>query len=623
MDTYSYDETFPFNLHVTSNRAVAAAGPSMVKLLGTDPAGLDIGHVLDLGTASGFDPAAAPRHWQGVPVSFQLVEPIVRMTGSFVPHGNDQNDRVVFVGTLAPEEVNRLNDLGLTGADFAPHDMCLEHARVIEATRRTVQKAEQALADLEEAQILKEALHRKAHTDTLTQVANRSAFVEALEEAVAKPVDPATQLSVMIVDIDRFKSINDLYGHLAGDETLKVVARHLCDSVGDNGLVARLGGDEFGILIPALPIEQDLTRLINKIVSIRGKTFRVDNANVEINITLGVVIRRTEKSGNDLLRHADIAMYEARRSQRKPVNIFNPVARRNLDIRRAIRRELPDALENNQIDLVYQPEVDLATGLATRLEAFVRWNHPEFGPLDTNMFIDEVERCQMNPLLHRYVLRRATTDALRHFKRDGELMGMSVNLSPLSITNTLSGDVEQVLGLTGFPADMLVLEVAEVGGNHDMQRIASVLHDLVAIGVTITIDDFGTGHSSLKNLSQLPIGGLKMDGSFTSSISTSRKALELVRATLQICQMLNLPVVAEGVETAEHAHLFGAMGFEYGQGFYFGLPGSLEQTVAILDRPLPTQLRRSTDSESITQGEQPQSGLDPDSPSLPLSHQAS
>jgi len=137
--------------------------------------------------------------------------------------------------------------------------------------------------------------------------------------------------------------------------------------------------------------------------------------------------------------------------------------------------------------------------------------------------------------------------------------------------------------------------VAEVGGNHDMQRIANVLNDLVAIGVTVAIDDFGTGHSSLKNLSQLPIGALKMDGSFTSSTSSSRKALELVRATLRICEMLELPVVAEGVETAEHAHLFRAMGFEYGQGFYFGHPCGVEETVALLGHPLPVRRRRSTD----------------------------
>ena len=130
-----------------------------------------------------------------------------------------------------------------------------------------------------------------------------------------------------------------------------------------------------------------------------------------------------------------------------------------------------------------------------------------------------------------------------------------------------------------------------------MQRIASVLNDLVDIGVTIAIDDFGTGHSSLKNLSQLPIGALKMDGSFTSSTSSSRKALELVRATLQICEMLELPVVAEGVETAEHAHLFRAMGFEYGQGFYFGFPSPVEEMADLLGRPLPARRRRSTDSE--------------------------
>ena len=449
---------------------------------------------------------------------------------------------------------------------------------------------------------MKEALHHKAHTDTLTGVANRSAFVEALEVAVQAPHDPETQLAVMIVDIDRFKSINDLYGHLAGDEALRVVAAHLTDAVGDRGLVARLGGDEFGILIPALPLDEDLSHTINRIVSIRGRAFRVDTANVEINITLGVVIQRTEQTGNDLLRHADIAMYEARRTHRQPVNIFNPTARRNLDIRRSIRKELPEALESNQVDLVYQPEVDLETGLATRLEAFVRWNHPEFGIIDATMLIDEVERSQLTQILHRYVLRRATTDALQQFQTDLGPMGVSVNLSPLSITSTLAADVDQVLGLTGFPAEMLTLEVAEVGGNHDMQRIANVLNDLVAIGVTIAIDDFGTGHSSLKNLSQLPIGALKMDGSFTSSTSSSRKALELVRATLQICQMLELPVVAEGVETAEHAHLFKAMGFEYGQGYFFCRPCPVNEMAALLGRPLPLPQRRSSDDADHSDG---------------------
>jgi len=597
VDLSLFDRAFPFNFQLSADGSVAHVGPSLGKLLGSDVVGRSMVDLLDVDSLSGFVLDNMATDWCGVPVSLRLLRPSVRMAGSFLDLG--LNRGVLFAGSLGPEEVVRLAELELDESDFAPHDLCLEHARIIAATKRKVEETEQALADLQEARMVKDALHHKAHTDTLTQVANRSAFVEALEEAVEAPSDPSTQLAVMIVDIDRFKSINDLYGHLAGDETLRVVANHLSEAVGDQGLVARLGGDEFGILIPALPVTEDLTHTIDRIVSIRGRSFRVDTANIEVNITLGVVIQRTENTGNDLLRHADIAMYEARRTHQQAVNIFNPAARRNLDIRRAIRRELPDALDSNQVDLVYQPEVDLNTGLATRLEAFVRWDHPEFGPLDTGVFIDEVERCQMSRLLHRYVLRRATTDALQHFKTDLGPMGVSVNLSPLSITSSLAADVDQVLGLTGFPPEMLVLEVAEVGGNHDMQRIANVLNDLVAIGVTIAIDDFGTGHSSLKNLSQLPIGALKMDGSFTSATSSSRKALELIRATLRICQMLELPVVAEGVETAEHAHLFRAMGFEYGQGFYFTRPCPVEEMTSLLGRPLPLRQRRAGDGRTI------------------------
>ncbi|MDH3301317.1 MAG: EAL domain-containing protein [Acidimicrobiia bacterium] len=601
MDPQIYDQAFPYGFVVDADHKVISAGPALVKLAGHHLVGLTVEALFDVKLLSGFDPGAPVGHWCGVPVSLNLIDPPVRLVGSFLR----LDSGVSFAGSLGVEELLRLDDLGLTEDDFAPHDLTLEHGRTLDASRRRSMRTREVMAELEESRVLKEILHQKAHTDQLTGVGNRSAFVEALDQAVAADKGTSngrpgsgSNLVVMIVDIDRFKSINDLHGHLAGDETLRLVADHLAESVGDSGLVARLGGDEFGILLPALPDDEDLRRTIDRIVSIRGRHFVVDGATIPIRITLGVVIRRGEVSGNELLRHADIAMYEARRTHQQPVCIFNPAARRNLEIRRAIRRDLLDALAQQKVRIVYQPEVDLATGLATKLEAFVRWDHPGFGIIQTEMFIDEVERCQMIQRLTRYVLRQATRDALQHFQTDVGPMALSINLSRLSIVDTLPAEIDQVLGLSGFPAELLTLEITEVGNDQDLQRVAPVLSDVAGIGVTIALDDFGTGHSSLKNLSQLPIGAVKMDGTFTGSTSSSRKALELVRATLHICEMLELPVVAEGVETAEHAQLFRAMGFQFGQGYYFGRPMPVERMSAFIGQPLPRSRRRSTDDIS-------------------------
>ncbi len=592
MDSDLYDQAFPFGFAVDGDGVIIGSGPALIRLLGRSIAGEPFTSVIDGDQVSGFDPEEPLDQWCGVTVSMMLRQPSVRLTGSFINVGRKG---VAFAGSLGIDEIGRLAELGLSESDFAPHDLSPAHARILATSRQRSIQAREVRAELEESRLLEEALHHKAHTDQLTGVANRSAFVEALGEAVDAQPGGNCRLVVMIVDIDRFKSINDIHGHLAGDETLRIVAQHLTQAVGDHGLVARLGGDEFGILLPALAVDADLRGTIDEIVAIRGHQLTVDGTTISVQITVGVVIRRGEKSGNDLLRHADIAMYEARRTHQQPVCIFNPAARRNLEIRRAIRHDLPEALAADAVQLVYQPEVDLSTGLPTRLEALVRWNHPDFGAVDTLMFIDEVERCQMIQQLTRYVLRRATLDALQHFQTDIGPMAVSINLSRLAIVDTLPADVDQILGLNGFPAELLTLEVTEVGNNDDLQRISAVLHDLTTIGVTIALDDFGSGHSSLKNLSQLPIGALKMDGSFAGSTSSSRKALELVRATLHICRMLELPVVAEGVETAEHAQLFSALGFKFGQGYYFSHPQTVEQMATLLGQPLPLALRRSSD----------------------------
>ncbi len=603
MDPDIYDQAFPFGFVVHADQTIGHAGPALTKLAGPDLVGRPLRAVIDGDRISGFEPEAPMDHWCGVPVSMNIGDPPVRLAGSFL---RLVTGGVAFAGSLGVEELLRLDDLGLTRGDFAAHDLTVEHGRILDTSRRRSMQTREVLAELEESRVLKEILHQKAHTDQLTGVGNRSAFVEALSRAVAidRPTSQrnaggGSSLVVMIVDIDRFKSINDLHGHLAGDETLRIVARHLSDAVGDNGMVARLGGDEFGILLPALRDDEDLRRTIDEIVSIRGRHFVVDGATIPIHITLGVVISRGEVSGNELLRHADIAMYEARRTHQQPVCIFNPAARRNLEIRRAIRRDLLDALADHKVRIVYQPEVDLVTGLATKLEAFVRWDHPGFGMIDAQLLIDEVERCQMIQQLTRYVLRQATRDALQHFQTDVGPMALSINLSRLSIVDTLPAEIDQVLGLSGFPPELLTLEITEVGDDQDLQRIGPVLADLAGIGVTIALDDFGTGHSSLKNLSQLPIGAVKMDGEFTGSTSSSRKALELVRATLHICRMLDLPVVAEGVETAEHAQLFQSMGFQFGQGYYFSRPMPVERMAGFIREPLPRSRRRSTDGVGV------------------------
>lgn len=603
MEPDLYDQAFPFGFVVRADQTIGHVGPALAKLTGPDFVGRPFHSVVGDDSITGFEPVTPMAQWCGVPVSVTFGDPPVRLVGSFLRLAGGG---VAFAGSLDVEELLRLDNLGLTEYDFAAHDLTLEHGRILDTSRRRSMQTREVMAELEESRVLKEILHQKAHTDQLTEVGNRSAFVEALSQAVAvgRPnahgnAGGGSNLVVMIVDIDRFKSINDLHGHLAGDETLRIVARHLSEAVGDSGMVARLGGDEFGILLPALRDDEDLRRTIDEIVSIRGRHFVVDGATIPIHITLGVVISRGETSGNELLRHADIAMYEARRTHQQPVCIFNPAARRNLEIRRAIRRDLLDALDDHSVRIVYQPEVDLITGLTTKLEAFVRWDHPGFGMIDAQLLIDEVERCQMIQQLTRYVLRQATRDALQYFRTDVGPMALSVNLSRLSIVDSLPAEIDQVLGLSGFPPELLTLEITEVGNDQDQQRIAPVLADLAGIGVTIALDDFGTGHSSLKNLSQLPIGAVKMDGAFTGSTSSSRKALELVRATLHICKMLDLPVVAEGVETAEHAQLFRSMGFQFGQGYYFCRPMPVERMAGFIGQPLPRSRRRSTDGDAV------------------------
>lgn len=565
-----FDHLFRFRLTVNAEGEVVHVGPSLAKLK-PDLVGRTLAEVIVSHDARVALDERPSQEWTGQLVRMVFDEPRFTLRGEFVGNGNAA-DGLLFAGSLDPEDGDRLSQLGLQASDFSAADLTIEFSMLKWARDAQVRETKMALGKLERSVELGERLLERANTDSLTNIANRALFIERLDMETARCVDQRRPATVMMIDIDRFKSINDLHGHRVGDQLLREVAHRLDEIVGRLGLVARIGGDEFGVLVAGPDAEEVTERLVNQIAALNGSLIRTEDAVVTMSLTVGIAGLRDSMTSGELLRHADIAMYAARRSSDRPVSRFDPEAQHDLNLRRIVAEDLVPALRRQEIELYYQPIVDLKTGLDSGFEVLSRWLHPLHGIISPELFVDVAEQRQVVQKLDRYVVANAIQDAHHYLTADGELPRLSVNVSALSLTESLAPYLAKTLSDLEFPASKLYIEVTETTSIADLERTSQTLHQLDEMGVTISLDDFGTGFSSLTYLHQLPIGSLKVDRSFVNDLLTSRKAYELVRSIIQVSKALALPVVAEGIEVPEQRAALLALGAEFGQGYYFGRP---------------------------------------------------
>ena len=413
-----------------------------------------------------------------------------------------------------------------------------------------------------------------AQSDELTGLLNRRGFQALAAAALSKA---STPLAVLLVDLDGFKDINDSLGHPAGDDLLRALGGRLRTEGGSfggpsgAGLVARIGGDEFAVLTDDR--DDAAANVAARILATVKRPFYLHNMELRVDASIGIASSPQHGTNlDDLLRHADIAMYKAKAGH-DGVLRYSPEAERNSGSLRAIA-QLRFAIEHEPAQLVlhYQPKVNLLSGQLAGVEALVRWNHPERGFLMPGQFLSLAEKGRMMSALSDRVLQRALAELPTWH---GELRGqtVAVNLPADAVSDpTLVERVSEMLESTGTPAHRLQLEITEDFLMADLAGARVVLEKLRLLGVGISIDDYGTGYSSLAYLRDLPVDELKLDRAFVQPILADRRAAAIVRSTIELAHSLGLRMVAEGIEDADTWHLLLAMGCDVGQGYLFGRP---------------------------------------------------
>ncbi|HEX5338707.1 MAG TPA: EAL domain-containing protein [Gallionella sp.] len=430
--------------------------------------------------------------------------------------------------------------------------------------------------DITELNAYRQKIHQMAFYDSLTSLPNRALFNDRLRQMLTDASWHGQLAGVMLLDLDRFKAVNDSLGHPAGDELLREAAARLTCSVRGYDTVARLGGDEFAILLPELRTGDDLGRIASKILESFSVPFLLEGTEVFVSCSIGIALYPDDATdGDDLIKHADSAMYFAKRSGRNNFRFYSRALTSSANERLSLETDLRHGFARGELELYFQPKVNLADGLLVGSEALLRWHHPERGMVPPDQFISIAEDSGMIVEIGEWVLRDACRVACEWNGPGKPLHKVAINLSARQFqSNDLTRTVHQVLEETGCYPEWIELEITE---SLLLDEDGEVLDTLLAIcdmGITIAIDDFGTGYSALSYLARFPIDTLKIDRSFTSRVTEEGHHAELVKAIISIAHSLDLQVVAEGVETLDQAIILQAYGCHVAQGYLYSKPVS-------------------------------------------------
>ena len=435
----------------------------------------------------------------------------------------------------------------------------------------------------------------QASHDTLTGLGNRDLLQTDLNNALAASADPTTGPGLVLLDLDRFKDINDTLGHPVGDELLRQVANRLVAGLGSEALVNRLGGDEFAVVVRGgLSATQQLAHDLQMALE---APMRIGELELLVRASAGVAV--APQHGTDaatLMKNADIALYRAK-LERDRTSTYSPEFDVNSLERLQLLTDLRTAIDTAQLGVVYQPQIDLVTGQMVAVEALIRWNHPVHGSVPPDSFIPLAENSGLIAELTSYVLDTALTELAR-WRAAGHCLRLSVNLSARHLSDlALPPQVTAALARHHIPPAALVLEVTETGILSDPARADVVIGELRALGVTISVDDYGTGNASLSYLKRMEIDELKIDRSFVSDMEHDHHDFVIVRSTIALARDLGLRVVAEGIEDEETAVALRELGCEIGQGYHLGRPTTPEQILMRLQTQgrwmIPSQARSS------------------------------
>jgi diguanylate cyclase (GGDEF)-like protein/PAS domain S-box-containing protein len=432
--------------------------------------------------------------------------------------------------------------------------------------------------DITERRAFEQQLEAQALHDPLTNLANRVLFADRVGQAVVRARRSRMMPTVLYLDLDDFKQINDTLGHTAGDEVLIEISHRILATIRGEDTAGRLGGDEFAVLIDGTRDIGEAEALAERLEAAFAPPFEAGGSRFSIKCSIGIVrADRVDASYVELLRNADIAMYAAKRDARGGHQVFQPAMYAATVERARLEADLRDALGNGEFRLLYQPLIDLATQELNGVEALLRWEHPRRGLVMPNDFIAAAESCGEIGRIGKWVLEEVCRTVGGWNAALGDrAVKANVNVSLPQLVPGFVVEVAAILAKTGFPPDYLVIEITESVFTADRGDVIAVLNDLRALGIRISLDDFGTGYSSLSRLRDLPVDELKIDRAFVQQLTTADQG-SLVSTILQIARDLSLGTVAEGVEEPEQMERLRELGCDLGQGFLLGRP--MEATV--------------------------------------------
>lgn len=453
--------------------------------------------------------------------------------------------------------------------------------------------------DISERVMFEEKLTQLAYYDPLTGLPNRRMFHDRLAQALARAEGQKKLVGILFLDLDRFKIVNDTLGHLFGDLLIQSAANRLLKTVHKGDTVARLGGDEFTIILTDINNEDDAAQIAQKIVKQFVKPFQLGEHEVFISTSIGITIYPIDDSDiEDLIKNADTAMYQAKASGRNTYEFYSAQVHATAEEQRVLETALRKAVQQDELELYFQPQVrvqhqlqvDRFIGEVSGVEALLRWRHPKLGLVYPDRFIPLAEETGLIVPIGEWVLRAACKQHLAWKKAGLPVIRMSVNLSARQLQDPGIVDlVLRVIDETGMDPSCLELELTEGMILHNIEEVAAQLGEFKAMGILISIDDFGTGHSSLSNLQMLPIDEIKIDKSFIHNITHDSQNAAIVETIIDMAHKLSLRVVAEGVELQEQLIYLHDLNCDLMQGYYFSRPIPAAEFEAFLTAEVEAQ----------------------------------
>ncbi len=513
-------------------------------------------------------------------------ELVARSDYDFVPKEQADVFRGNDLRVLATGEVNESEEL-FSDAGGKLHTIVTRKKRVVLSSG--VRLLVGCITDISDFRRAEELIRHHAEHDALTGLANRRRFYERVEEHLARTDHPG--FAVLLIDLDRFKPVNDAFGHTTGDAVLCEIASRLEAVVRKGDAVARLGGDEFAIITRSKgsPAET-ASRLASRIIAAVKRPIIVGDRAIEVGASIGIAQCPTDgQSAETLLHAADVAMYRGKREGRGTFRFFEHRMDAEIREQAALEADLRRAVAKGEIEPYYQPLMSLADRRLLGFEILARWDHPERGFIPPDEFIPLAEKLGLISELTYSILRTAGRDA----KTWPPHLTLSLNISPVQLSDSmLPIELLAILNEVGFPPGRLEIEITENALVSDIESAKAILTSFQNLGMKVALDDFGTGYSSLQHLRELHFDKLKIDRSFVQSMLSNPESAKIVNAILGLAKSLGLPTTAEGIENAEVLHEIVESGAEFGQGYYFGRAVPAAEVADMIERTTRKPARR-------------------------------